>query len=448
MHRGLTAIAMLIVGAAVGLSACATSPVRTRASVLERVPSTPPVWREDFGDPVLRRLLDQADLGNLDIKAALARVEGANAAAALARAESAPQVQLGLGGVVGAETFNRFRKAGSPTLDAAYEVDLWGRLKTAATAADDEVAATAYDVEAARRLVAAQVTGAYVARREAQQAEATASRVLELARRRDDLIKVRAGAGAASADDLRQSAAVVAEADNTRSAAGREAEIQRFRLAVLLGGETEAAANLIWTPAPLPAIQTPRSASIRSDDVDHRPDVRAAFARLQAADAHRASLIAATRPQFQIVAALGAVDAAIANLLDVRAVAWAVAGTLTRTVMDGGAGRARVAQAVVTADLAEVAWRKSVLEGWIEMQTAVHQEAGALASLSLAQARLEDAQAALRVAEQRHREGVIDGVAMADAGMAVEAAVLARNQAQAQSLRLRALTLLATGEDA
>lgn len=446
MRLALAAVltAGMAAGLTVGLSACATPPVEARTSVLERVPTTPAVWREDFGDPVLRLLLDRADIGNLDIKAALARVEGADVATRLARAEGSPQVQVGLAGVVGGETFSRFRKAGSPTLDAAYEVDLWGRLKASTAAADNEAAASVYDVEAARRLVAAQVVGAYVALREAQQAEATAARALALARRRDDLIKVRAGAGSAGADDLRQSAAVVAEADNTRSAAGREADLQRLRLGALLGGE----AGAVLAPAPLPVVPVARSAALSSDEVDHRPDVRAAFARLQAADAQRASAIAGTRPRFQIIAALGAADAAISNLLDVRAVAWAMAGTLTRTVADGGAGRARVDQAVVAADLAEVAWRKSVLDGWVEMQTAAHHEAGMQATLILAQTRLDNAQAALRGAEQRHREGVIDGVAMADARIAVEAALLARDQAQAQSLRQRALTVLAAGDAA
>ncbi|WP_312688884.1 TolC family protein, partial [Brevundimonas nasdae] len=136
---------------------------------------------------------------------------------------------------------------------------------------------------------------------------------------------------------------------------------------------------------------------------------------------------------------------AIATLLDVKTLAWALAGTVTQAVVDGGAADARIAAASSEADQAEIAWRKAVVDGWTEMQLAVRREADAAAAVSQASLVARSARTTLQAAERRHREGVIDGVAMADAALAVETAQRALTQAQAQALAARVQSRLATG---
>ncbi|WP_339913717.1 TolC family protein [uncultured Brevundimonas sp.] len=431
--------AMMVVMLALG--ACAGVPQTERPTALSLVPTAPTSWREDFDDPELRALLRRADLTNLDIKSALARLERAEADAALARSGRSIQIDTGLSGVTGGETFGRSRVGASPTLEASYEVDLWGRLKQEIASADSETAANAIEVEAARHLVAARTVTAYVDFRYAQQAEASARRRSGFIGSRRDLIRIRAGAGSASEDDVLEAGAMVADAAAAEQAASVEAIVQRLRLQALLGG----VADLEISPGNLPEVVTVPGETVASDDVDARPEVRAAFARLQAADSHRAAAIAATRPGFRIVAALGTPDAAFAALLDVRALAWAAAASLTHAVVDGGANRARVAQASADADLAELAWRKAVVDGWLDLQSTVQHDAAASAELALARRHFDGAQTRFRLAERRHHEGVIDGVAMATARVALEDAGLAVAQAQAQLLRQRVLLSLARG---
>ncbi|CAN5371129.1 efflux transporter outer membrane subunit [soil metagenome] len=427
---------------ALQLAGCAGDIPAARSSALGLAPALPSPWREDFGDPVLRTLLNRADLGNLDIKAALARLERAQADADLARSARAPRVQLGAAGALGGETFGRARVAASPTLEAVYDVDLWGGLRQGQAAARSEGMAGVADVRGARRLVAAQTVTAYLALRAAQDSRASAGRRSEILSRRLALVRARADNGTVGDEAVLQAETAVTEI----LAAGRDADdaalLQTRRLQALIGSP----ADLDLADGRLPPIPVGIGAALASDAVDARPDVQAALARLQAADARRAQAIAATRPQFQIVAALGAPDAAISTLLDVRALAWAVAGAVTHTILDGGAGRARVAQAGADGDQAELAWRKAVLDGWLDMQSAVTREAAAERAAAAATAHLEQSLKSLGVIERRHREGTADGVAMADARLAVEDAKLAVTLASALALTASVECRLAVGE--
>ncbi|MGV9006851.1 MAG: TolC family protein [Brevundimonas sp.] len=423
------------------LGACAGVPATERPSALYLTADLPAPWSEDFGDPELAALLRRADLDNLDIKAALARLEHAEADVALVRSGRSVQIQTGVSGVTGGETFGRSRMGASPTLEVSYDVDLWGRLRQEVAAADSEALAGAIDVEGARRLVAVSTVTTYVDLRFAQQAEASARRTGELAARRLGLISMRADAGVVDAGDPLRASSLVSDAAAAEQAAATEVLVQRMRLQALLGGVID----LDIAPGVLPELVDVPGEAVASDDVDARPEVRAAFARLQAADAHRAASIAATRPGFQIVAALGTPDAAFASLLDVRALAWAAAASLTHSVVDGGANRARVAQASADADLAELAWRKAVVDGWVDLQIAVQLDAAASRGLALARHHFDEAQVRLHLAERRHHEGVIDGVAMTDARMALEDAGLSVTRAQAEVRRDRVLLSVARG---
>ncbi|CAN5312419.1 AdeC/AdeK/OprM family multidrug efflux complex outer membrane factor [soil metagenome] len=423
----MAAVATLMV---LALAGCGGVPASDRPSAALLVPASPSPWREDFGDPVLRDLLRRADLANLDVKTALARLELANADAALAHADRALRVQIGVAGAIGGETFSRARAGASPTLETVSDVDLWGGLRQGGAAARSEIAAVTADIGAARSLVAAQTVTAYVALRAAQGGQGSAERRSAIASRRLDMVRTRAANGAADADAVMQAEVALAETVAARHEVDEEVLIQLGRLKALVGerGDLQLAA------APLPELPRARAVEVGSDSVDARPEVQAAFARLHAADARRAQLLALTRPQFQVVAALGAPDAAISTLLDVRALAWAVAGTLTHTMLDGGAGRARVARASAEADVAELAWRKAVLDGWIDIQMAVIRLASAETAEAASLGRLGQSRTHLALVERRHDEGVADGVAVADAQMALEEADLALAQARSRVL--------------
>ncbi len=122
-------------------------------------PSTTPFWQE-LGNADLDRLIEIALAQNLDLEAALHRIEQARGQAKVAASPLYPTVSASGSA---SRTFqdqkdtNSVRGGGS----ISYEVDLWGKNRNAAKSADYNVDATQFDHEALRLVVTADVTDFY-----------------------------------------------------------------------------------------------------------------------------------------------------------------------------------------------------------------------------------------------------------------------------------------------
>lgn len=438
-----TAPVALLAASALALCGCAGLSAADRAPrtdpVLRLKAATPSPWTDDLGDPALADLLAQADAGALDVKTALARLERADAEVEAAEAAGRLQVGVGAAAAIGGRNFSQSRSAATPTFETRLDLDVWHRFARGRKAAHQDRAAAAWDVDAARLMVAAETVRTYAALQAARGAEAAALRRRDAAGSALGLVRLRISAGAASARDLdprtHDAAAAAAAVEQARA----EIDLQAARLGDLTGQRGRAAPPA--APLPVPAAPAPAA----SAQVDGRPDVKAAYARLAAADQRRAAAVLAARPTFQIAAALGAPDAAIATLLDVRALAWAAAGTIAHEVLDGGARRAQVHIASAEADIADLAYRQAVLTGWSDIRTALAGEAEAARQLAIAQSDLAAARAALRAGEARHAAGAADGLTIAALATQVETAGDALRQARLATIDARVRRRLATG---
>ena len=125
-------------------------------------PEAAPIgWLDTFDDPVLADLIEEALENNRDLRAAAARVDEAWALAQQAGAALAP----GLSAVAGATRTGASEGPGASSFDIAlqarWEVDLWGRLRTGQSAAEASAEATEADYRHARQSLAAAVARAY-----------------------------------------------------------------------------------------------------------------------------------------------------------------------------------------------------------------------------------------------------------------------------------------------
>ncbi|MDB5452762.1 MAG: hypothetical protein JWO33_1340 [Caulobacteraceae bacterium] len=435
--------ASLGVALALSLAGCAGITAADKALRTDPVARLAPAgegpWRADLGDPVLAPLLHRADLGALDVKLALTRLEKAKADVAAIQAGRGLRVDVGAEAAAGGRTLHHAGSAATPTLEASYEVDLWGRLRKTRDAMVGERTAAAFDVTAARLAIAAETVRAYVAMRLAEAQREVAVHRRDLAVHTAGLVAQRHAEGAAGSELVARSRIAAAETEAAVQWQEEERGLQLERLGDLIGDPTLA---LPWAGSL--AAADPAS-PVSSDAVDGRPDIQAALARLQAADARRGAAVAAARPQFMISAMLGAADANIATLLDARTLAWALAASITHTVLDGGANRARIDGASAEADTADLAYRKTVLTAWAELRAAVVGQDRAQRDASLAQAAVNDADLELQTGERRHQEGLVDGVGLAELQDARELATARVQAAQARRLEARVQLALATG---
>ena len=390
-------------------------------------------WSPTLDDPVLADLLTRAELGSPDIRMALARLEKARADVDLARAGRRPHLTIGAEAAVGGADFSSSSAgAGAPVL-GGYEIDLFHRLKHGVDAAKLDEAAVLQDTAAARQLVLAEVARTYVTLRADQEHQAAAELRVDLAWQVEALSRRRVLEGSARDEDLTTARLARAQAVAESQRAAHAVEADRLRLGLLLGqdGPIDAPA---YAGDEIPV--TPSMATAPSEAVQARPDIQAALARLQAADARRAEAVAASRPRFTLTAGIGSGETDLLYLLDVRALAWAVAGGLTHELLDGGAAKARKRGAAAEADLAELAYRKAVGQAWGQARLNLAALQDAAAAEVVAGKAWTQAVRAYGTGESRHQDGDIDGVALAalearaiDADVALTNAQLARAQA-------------------
>ncbi|MBT9470837.1 MAG: TolC family protein [Phenylobacterium sp.] len=389
----------------------------SRTDPTSRLPQTSASpWREDFGDSDLATLLARADAGSLGGKLARSRLAKADAEVEAADAVRTINVVAGLSAAIGGATFHDSGSAATPTLEVRNELDVWGRLAHGRQSARAERAAAAADVDAARLQVGAETARSYLMLAAAREAHGIAMRREAAARDAQAFSERRLASGAANVRDVVARRSAVIAAAGARERAAAHADLELARLSDLIGAPVDVPVAVSGLAAPgLDRALGPVDSSV----VDRRPDVRATQSRIRAADEHRAAAIAAARPQFQIAAAFGAPDAAIATLLDVRALAWAAAASLSHEILDGGARKARIHVATADADIADITYRQTVLVAWQEIRAAVADTASARRSLEAAVADLDAARAALSAAEARHAAGVVDGAGLAAARLTV-----------------------------
>jgi len=390
-------------------------------------------WSPTLDDPVLADLLAHAELGSLDIRMALARLEKARADVDLARAGGRPHLTVGAEAAIGGADFSSSSAgAGAPVL-GSYEVDLFHRLKHGQEAAKSDEAAALQDVAAARQLVLAEVARTYVGLRADQEHRAAAELRASLAGQIEDLIRRKTVEGSAREEELTTARTAQMQARAELQRAEHAVEAGRMRLGLLLG-QDKPIDEPAYAGDEIPA--TPSITTVASEAVQARPDIQAAFARLQAAGARRAEAVAASRPRFTLTAGIGSGDTDLLYLLDVRALAWAVAGGLTHELLDGGAAKARKRGAEAEARLAELAYRKTVGEAWGQARLNLAALQDAAAAEAVAKTSWTQAVRAFGTGQTRHDDGDIDGLALAalearaaDADVALTNAQAARAQA-------------------
>jgi len=165
----------LIAVTTLALAACQSTPITpplldlplataTAAPTLDR-------WWTSFNDPTLGALINEALANNLDLQAAMLRVDLARSNLLLARSYLYPSMNLGADSsrnrqtLVGSQplpaSFNPTNNDYLVGLRTSYEVDLWGRYRDGASAARSELLATEYGRVTVRTAVVAETARSY-----------------------------------------------------------------------------------------------------------------------------------------------------------------------------------------------------------------------------------------------------------------------------------------------
>jgi NodT family efflux transporter outer membrane factor (OMF) lipoprotein len=317
----------------------------------------PDRWWLTFQDSGLNREMNRALGENFDLAAALQRLR---AARALTRRE-ASDLLPDLNGFVGSQnTFGPGPNNSRITwgLDAAYQVDLWGQIRSRVDAERLRAAATQSDYQAVALSLSAEVARTWFALVEAHAQLELLDEQLETNEKGLKAVELRyAGIGeGGSPNVLRQRQLVQSTLEQT-IVVQANVEILEHRLAVLTGQPPQSAVyatgSIFPVMPPLPYTGLP------SELLNRRPDVRANFLALAAADRDLAAAVIDQYPRLDLSASL--VNSAESPETLFRDWFFSIGGQLLGPIVDGGQRRAEVErrQALVCQRFNE--YRQSVL---------------------------------------------------------------------------------------
>ncbi len=385
----------------------------------------PDDWWRLYDDPVLDGLVRSALAANADLRVAYANLDGARAALRLARAARLPQTTIESALGVDTPASQPSASGNVPTTDydiaatASWDLDLFGRLRSAATAAGADAEAQAAVVDGLRVAVVADTVRAYVDLCGSTRAIATARDVAAAQDRSVALVREQFRAGEVSPLEVSQVAIIAAA---TRAAIA-PFEAQRanalYRLATLQGRPPAEARAYAFTCTAAPRLRTAAPVGDGTSLLLRRPDVREAERRLAAAAARIGVARADLYPRVNLGGALGLLSGgfkAVASPL----VSWAFPNQAP--------ARARLEQARATERAALAGWDVAVLRALREVETALAAyDAETHRNRDLATASRE-AQAYARRAGARVRLGDAPGLLQVDAQRATASATLQQVQ--------------------
>ncbi|MEM9839580.1 MAG: TolC family protein [Pseudomonadota bacterium] len=290
-------------------------------------------WLAKIDDPVLTGLVTEALANNRDLSAAASRVEEAWALAGKAGSALSPQVSAGI--QTSGQGTGTSEPQGSTGLgvQASWEIDLWGRLRSGANAASQDAAAAALDFQYAQQSLAAAVARAYFFAVEGNIREQIA---IDSETALKDVVRIvtaQKNEGLATAQDLALANTDLGQIEDTRIAAGGAKRDALRALELLLGRYPGAELDVAKQLPPPPALPP---AGLPSEMLERRPDLVAAERRLAASLGRVNEAKAARLPSLSLTGSAGGSSTELSSLLSPANVAWQAASSLIAPVIDGG----------------------------------------------------------------------------------------------------------------
>jgi NodT family efflux transporter outer membrane factor (OMF) lipoprotein len=370
----------------------------SRDPTAETTVEPPDAWWRLYSDPRLDQLVQEALRANRDLAAADANFTAARAALSAAHANRYPTTELSAGGLYGRDAVtDEILELGGhrpqtiwlfeDIFQAAYEVDLFGRVHRAievANANADSIAATRDSV---RVVVAAEVTRAYAAICALGEQLNVARHSLEVVSHEADIVAQRYEAGGNSQYDVRRAQALVAQVRASIPMLEGQRRAALFELAAVLG-QTPADAprdieQCVRPPQLLVLIPVGDGVSL----IRRRPDVRQAERRLAAATAQIGVATADLYPTIRLVGLYGGAAEELSQLTTNLGVTWGAGPSISWNFLNQAAARARVRQAKASEGAALAAFDSVVLNALKETEQALALYGAALANRqSLAEA--------------------------------------------------------------
>ena len=448
------------------LAACTVGPEYVRPDAVDRMPEAfagggawkvaapgdrqpRGEWWLVFGDPELDRLERLAVDGSQRLKAAAARFSQARAAGDVARSGLFPRIgvaasttrqhdsaerPLSTTGVAAGRSFTY--DAFTVPFDLGWELDLWGRVRRQVESAQAREEAEAADLESVRLALAAEVAADYFALRALDDERRLLTATVDGYRGALEVVKARRAAGIVSDLDVAQADTSLRSAEALLPPNALARARFEHALAVLTG---QPAPVFRLAEGPPPPEPPPLPPGLPSQLLERRPDVGAAERRMAAANAGVGLAEAAFYPSLRLGAGGGTQGVEVASLFTAPSLFWALGGSLTLPLFQGGLLHANERGARAGWDEAVARYREVVLSALAEVEDGLAAQTWLAEEHLRLQAAAAAARAQASMARSRYEHGLVSYLPV----VVAEAVALERDRAVVRSRGQRAAAAVA-----
>jgi len=405
-------------------------------------------WWDAYGDAQLSALIDEALKNSPTLAQAEARLRSAQAQAEQARAATLPSLaanaqvteteqsrESGFPPFIQELLPQGYQSNGRVTLDASYDLDLFGRNRAALAAAVSDAAAAEADAAQARLTLSTAVAQAYgdLARLEAERD--AAAQTVENRLQTSQLVAERVKNGLDTQGELKQ-----AQANDPASKADVEALdeqilMTRHLIAALLGEGPDRGLQ-ITAPALNGVKPLGLPANLAADLIGRRPDIVAARLRAQAEAKRIDAAKAAFYPDVNLVGYIGQQSLPLTALANPAAAIGSIGPAISLPIFEGGRLQGAYRGARADYDASVDAYDQTLTQALQDVADSAASVQSAALQLDERRQALAAGEAAYNVARLRYQGGLSPYVSV----LTAEDAVIAERRAAADA-QARAFTL-------
>ncbi len=373
-----------LVAAAAWLTGCAIGPKYARPAVDAPATfrgQTTPVeaksladlpWWEVYKDSTLQALIETALTNNFDLRIAVSRMQQAHAVANQSRANLFPQFgyqyeaararSMTLTGMDTADS-------GAANLTAAWEVDVWGRLRQLHGSDWSKYLASEDNRRAVTMKLVGDVAQAYFELLELDLQVEIAKQTTNSFGESLKIFSARFAGGVVSELETSRAEASLADAASYLPDLERQIVLKENQINVLLGCEPGPVARTATLGQQVLPPDVP--AGIPSALLERRPDVHGAEESLKAANALVGAAQASFFPTFDLTAADGKISDSLNAFDSDSEQAWSVGGAMNGPIFEGGKLSAQYEAAKAAWDEAKTTYQQAVVNAMQDVTSAL-----------------------------------------------------------------------------
>lgn len=372
-------------------------------------------WWELYGDAELNALVERLQLSNQNLAASEAQYRQARALVRSARASFAPTLsgsagvtRSGQGG--GSSSGSNLNGSGVSksyelSLSAAWELDLWGKLRRNLEASQASYEASAADLAALRLSLQSELVQNYLQLRVLDEQKRLLDATVAAYARSLRLTENQYNAGIVPRSDVTQALTQLRSTEAQAIDLNWQRAQLEHAIAVLVGVSPAELSIATRESVPtLPAVP----AALPSQLLERRPDVAAAERRVMAANAQIGVAEAAWFPDLSISASGGYRGSSFADWIEVPNRFWSLGPQLALTLFDGGARSAELQRTQAAYEQTVAQYRQAVLDSFREVEDYLVQLRVLEQESAVQQEALDAARESLRLLENQYRAGTVD----------------------------------------